>query len=190
MPFVVDRKVVMRRKTVYICKYVPCCHVVPVSVYKRVNEPIQHNTAVHYHRWLLWTSTNIRRYQTDTHFNYIPLEAKCSLSLVVAVWMCLVVCWRCWKGRGRTNISAVGKGLSNLIDRMASRILSLLKAKQPVSHFIFQTVLTYHLSSLLFAIAKIAGHLTTISRYCRWLCITHRELCNDELHRAESFLRS
>jgi len=55
----------------------------------------------------------------------------------------------------------LGKGLSNLIDRMTSRILPLLKVKQLVNRSILQFVLTYHLSSLLLTIANISGHLPT-----------------------------
>jgi len=43
---------------------------------------------------------------------------------------------------------------------MATRILLLLQVKRLISHFTFQTVLTYHLSSVLLVIANISGHLT------------------------------
>ena len=66
-----------------------------------------------------------------------------------------------WQGRGRIDIAGVGKGLSNLIDRMTSRILPLLKVKQHVNRSILQFALTYHLSSLLLTIANISGHLPT-----------------------------
>jgi hypothetical protein len=39
--------------------------------------------------------------------------------------------------------------------------LPMLKVKRHVNHLISQTVLTYHLSCLLFVIANISGHLTT-----------------------------
>ena len=50
--------------------------------------------------------------------------------------------------------------------------------KRLVNYFLFQTVLTYHLSSLLFVMQTFRP--TSLSRCCRWLCITHRELCNDD----------
>ena len=143
----------------------------PDSVHKTATEPIQPNTATHYHRRLLWTATNIRRYQTDTHFKSSPSEAKHRLSPVVAVWMCLVVRWRGWKGRGGIDIAGVGKGLSNLIDRMTSRILPLHKVKPHVNRSISQFALTYHLSLFCSQLQKSQAicRPTLLSSYCRWL---------------------
>ena len=66
-----------------------------------------------------------------------------------------------WQGRGRIDTAGVGKGLSNVIDRMASRILPLLKVKPHVNRSTSQFALTYHLSSLLLTIANISAHLPT-----------------------------
>jgi hypothetical protein len=82
---------------------------VPVSVYTTVNEPIQQHTAVHYNSWIRRTATNLRLHQTATQFNSILLEAEYSLSPVAAVCVHLVVCWRCWQGRGRIDVCGIGK---------------------------------------------------------------------------------
>jgi len=37
-------------------------------------------------------------------------ETKYILSPVAAVWVSLVVSWRCWQGRGRIDICGIGKG--------------------------------------------------------------------------------
>jgi len=65
---------------------------------------------------------------------------------------------------------------------MAPRILPLLKVKRIVNHFIFQTALTYNLSSLLFCNSKQLWP-SDDQPYCPGSavdCITHRKLCNDE----------
>ena len=66
-------------------------------------------------------------------------------------------------GRGEEGLILLelGKGLSNLTDRMTSRILPLLKVKQHVNRSISQFALTYNLSSLLLTITNMSGHLPT-----------------------------
>ena len=66
--------------------------------------------SVRYISRLRWTATNPLHHQTKTQFSSKLSEAKYSLSPVATVWGYLVVCWRCWQGRGRIDICGIGKG--------------------------------------------------------------------------------